>query len=60
MTQERLNHIAVTSCHSEIVKNLDSNKLYDEFIKEDLAVRINVFSLNNHNIMIHICQFYPH
>ena len=25
MTQEWLNHIAVTSCHSEIVKKLDSN-----------------------------------
>ena len=34
MTQERLNHIAVTSCHSEIVKKLDSNQLLDEFIKK--------------------------
>ena len=33
MTQERLSHIAVTSCHSEIVKNLNSNQLLDEFIK---------------------------
>ena len=34
MTRERLNHIAVTSCHSEIVTKLDSNQLLDEFIKK--------------------------
>ena len=34
MTQEWLNHISMTSCHSEIVKNLDSNQLLDEFIKK--------------------------
>ena len=43
MTQERLNHIAVTSCHSE---KLDSNKLLDEFIKK-APVRMNVFSFYN-------------
>ena len=31
MTQERLNHTAVTSCHTEIVKKLDSNQvLYNQ------------------------------
>ena len=48
MTQERLNHIAVTSCHSEIhvVKKLDSHQLLDEFIKK-APVRMNVFSFHN-------------
>ena len=46
MTQERLNHIAATSCHSEIVKKLDSNRLLDEFIKK-APVRMNVFSFHN-------------
>ena len=46
MTQERVNHIAVTSCHSEIVIKLDSNQLLDEFIKK-APVRMNVFSFHN-------------
>ena len=45
MTQERLNYIAVISCHSEIVKQLDSNQLLDEFIKK-APVRMNDFSLH--------------
>ena len=46
MTQERLNHVAVISCHSDTVTKLDLNPLLDEFIQK-APVRMNTFSLHH-------------
>ena len=46
MTQERLNHVAVISCHSDTVTKLDLNQLLDEFIQK-APVRMNTFSLHH-------------
>jgi len=45
MLQERLNHLAVMSCHSNVVSNLNCDDLIDEFVRK-APVRMNTFALS--------------
>ena len=44
-TQERLNFLAIISCHSSVVDQLNFDDLMDEFIKKT-TVRMNTFALS--------------
>ena len=46
MTQERLNHLAILSCHSDLVETIDIEVLVDEFISRN-AIRMNTFALSH-------------
>ncbi|XP_032779205.2 zinc finger MYM-type protein 1-like [Daphnia magna] len=44
MTQDRLNHLAVLCCHSDLLESIDLDVLLDEFISKN-AIRMNTFAL---------------
>jgi Domain of unknown function (DUF4371)/hAT family C-terminal dimerisation region len=45
MSQERLNHLAVMSCHSNVVHSLNCDALIDEFVRK-APVRMNTFAVS--------------
>ncbi|KAK4021492.1 hypothetical protein OUZ56_003407 [Daphnia magna] len=47
MTQERLNHLAVLCCHSDLLENIDLDVLLDEFIsKNAILTKLYLTSVN--------------